>query len=72
MENYPNEVIVEGSKVIEEMLQDWATRCEADEDELMDDEAETARDVALLKGSVAKYRDPIAANPWIQSLLSAF
>ena len=71
MENYPNEVIVEGSKIIEEILQDWATHCAADEDELMDDEAESARDVALLKGSAAKYRDSITTNPWIQSLLLA-
>ena len=41
------------------------------DDALMDDEAEAAREVALLKESVEKYRDSMSANPWIQSLVAA-
>lgn len=53
------------------MLQDWAARCANEEDVPMDDEAEAAREIALLKESVEKHRDSMSTNAWIQSLVAA-
>jgi len=64
-------VTEEGSKIIATILQDWTTRCLSDEDDPMDDEAQTNREVSLLKESVERSRDSIYENPWIQSLIAA-
>ncbi|KAH8110312.1 DNA mismatch repair protein MSH2 [Phellopilus nigrolimitatus] len=69
----PQEVTDEGSKIIEEMLQAWASRCAnsgQDGDDIVMEGDEVEKDIAVLKECVEKYRTRIEGNPWIQSLLT--
>ncbi|KAL5514499.1 hypothetical protein ACEPAG_2588 [Sanghuangporus baumii] len=72
--SHPNEVIDEGSKLVEEILREWGQRCSASEqdgeDVIMDDDEKVERDIAVLKECIGKYQNQIEGNPWIQSLLA--
>ncbi|TDL24664.1 DNA mismatch repair protein MSH2 [Rickenella mellea] len=65
------DVMEEGSKLIEELLQTWASQCASpDEDVIMDEDTAADKDVTILKKCVEQYHDQIQANPWIQSILT--
>ncbi|OCB91766.1 DNA mismatch repair protein MSH2 [Sanghuangporus baumii] len=72
--SHPNEVIDEGSKLVEEILREWGQRCSASEqdggDVIMDDDEKVEKDIAVLKECIGKYQNQIEGNPWIQSLLA--
>lgn len=66
-------MIDEGSKIIEEVLRAWAARSpEKDGDDVVMGDDDTAdAEVTNLRACVDEYKDRIAGNPWIQSLLAA-
>ncbi|KAI5118904.1 hypothetical protein M0805_002819 [Coniferiporia weirii] len=73
---HPREVTEEGSRLIEEMLHTWASRCAGSSEDDGDDPMNGGNegvdtDITILKDCLEKYRGRIDANPWIQSLLSA-
>ena len=67
-------MVDEGSKIVEEVLREWAQRCAADgqdgEDVIMDDDEKAEKDIATLKECMGKYQNQIEGNPWIQSLIA--
>ena len=70
-QRHPKEVTDEGSRLVEEMLRTWASRCSVDGDDIvMEDDESMEREVEVLKQCVAEYRERMEANPWIQGLVT--
>ncbi|EGO26851.1 hypothetical protein SERLADRAFT_436678 [Serpula lacrymans var. lacrymans S7.9] len=61
-----------GIKIIEELLQNWASKTsEPDGDVIMSDDSTSAAQLEELRQCVEKYRPQIENNPWIQSLITS-
>ncbi|THH09566.1 hypothetical protein EW145_g1915 [Phellinidium pouzarii] len=69
---HSKELTEEGSKIVEEMLHLWASRCASSTEngeDIMDDD-DVDKEIAILRDCVESYRDRIDGNPWVQSLLT--
>ncbi|EJD05353.1 DNA mismatch repair protein MSH2 [Fomitiporia mediterranea MF3/22] len=71
---HPKEIVDEGSKIVEQLLQEWTARCASaetgDGDVIMDEDEKAEKDLVALQNCVAKYQGQIDANPWIQQLIA--
>lgn len=66
----PEEVVEEGTQIVEALLRAWANSGQDGEDVVMEDEDDTPEaQLAELRKCVEQFRPKVEGNTWAQSLL---
>lgn len=73
MADFPEDVVAEGSAIVEEFLQTWATSTSSREgdDVIMADAMDPDQQLEELKRCVAQFQSKFEHNPWVLSILSS-
>lgn len=73
MAEFSEDVVTEGSAIIEELLRSWASATPAQdgEDVVMADELDPDAQLEELKRCVEQFRPRIEGNAWVQSILTS-
>lgn len=70
-----DEVVEEGTKIVEELLQAWAANSsQADDEDIVmadDDEPDAAAQLAELKVYFEQFQPRLESNAWVQSVLGS-
>ena len=69
------EVVEEGTKIVEELLRTWAANStQADDEDVVmadDDESDAAAQLAELKRCFEHFQPRLESNAWVQSVLTS-
>ena len=69
------EVVEEGTKIVEELLRTWAANnTQADDEDVVmadDDEPDAAAQLAELKRCFERFQPKLESNAWVQSVLTS-